>query len=184
VLLSRGDSFPHLIQKRRSQLGFVTYLLNSAKKQSRNHSIHSLLLQKFKKNESVSVLWWNVGRWTYHGRREDTLIFSNQTHVLRRSSTVRNFSILHCVVADRSTTAVKVLRYKSEGHLFDSRWPMEFFIDNPSDRTMALGSTEPLTEMSTRSTSWGQRRPVRKADNLTTSLGTLTSWNPLGTSGL
>jgi hypothetical protein len=33
---------------------------------------------------------------------------------------------------------------------------MEFFIDiNPSDRTMALGSTQPLTEMSTRSISWG-----------------------------
>jgi len=28
VLLSSGDSFPHLIQKRRSQIGFVTYLLN------------------------------------------------------------------------------------------------------------------------------------------------------------
>jgi hypothetical protein len=28
VLLSSGDSFPHLIKKRRSQLGFVTYLLN------------------------------------------------------------------------------------------------------------------------------------------------------------
>ena len=27
-MLSSGDSFPHLIQKRRSQLGFVTYLLN------------------------------------------------------------------------------------------------------------------------------------------------------------
>jgi hypothetical protein len=27
VLLSSGDSFPHLIQKRSSQLGFVTYLL-------------------------------------------------------------------------------------------------------------------------------------------------------------
>jgi hypothetical protein len=33
---------------------------------------------------------------------------------------------------------------------------MEFFIDiNPSDCTMALGSTQPLTEMSTRSISWG-----------------------------
>jgi hypothetical protein len=33
---------------------------------------------------------------------------------------------------------------------------MEFFIDiNPSDRTMALGSTQPLTEMSTRNISWG-----------------------------
>jgi hypothetical protein len=33
---------------------------------------------------------------------------------------------------------------------------MEFFFDiNPSDRAMALGSTQPLTEMSTRSISWG-----------------------------
>jgi hypothetical protein len=28
VLLSSGDSFPHLIQKPSSQLAFVTYLLN------------------------------------------------------------------------------------------------------------------------------------------------------------
>jgi hypothetical protein len=33
---------------------------------------------------------------------------------------------------------------------------LEFFIGiNSSDRTMALGSTQPLTEMSTRSISWG-----------------------------
>jgi hypothetical protein len=33
---------------------------------------------------------------------------------------------------------------------------MEFFIDiNPSDRNMALESTQSLTEMSTRSISWG-----------------------------
>jgi hypothetical protein len=32
---------------------------------------------------------------------------------------------------------------------------MEFFIDiNPSDRTMVLGSTQPLTEVSTKSVSW------------------------------
>jgi hypothetical protein len=30
-----------------------------------------------------------------------------------------------------------------------------FFFYNPSDRTMAPGSTQPLTEMSTRSISWG-----------------------------
>ena len=46
-----------------------------------------------------------------------------------------------------------------------------FFIDiRSSVRAMALGSTQPLTEMSTRSISWGLRRPVRKADNLTTIL--------------
>jgi hypothetical protein len=33
---------------------------------------------------------------------------------------------------------------------------MEFFIDiNPSDRTMTLGLTQHLTEMSTRCISWG-----------------------------
>jgi hypothetical protein len=33
---------------------------------------------------------------------------------------------------------------------------MEFCIDiNPSDRSMALGSTQPQTEMSTRCISWG-----------------------------
>ena len=51
---------------------------------------------------------------------------------------------------------------------------------------MVLGSTQPLTEMSTRSISWGQRRSVRKAETyhrpvpLSRNLGTLTSWNALG----
>jgi hypothetical protein len=30
-----------------------------------------------------------------------------------------------------------------------------FYCNNPSGRTMALGSTQPLTEMSTRNISWG-----------------------------
>jgi hypothetical protein len=30
-----------------------------------------------------------------------------------------------------------------------------FHCHNPSDRTIALGSTQPLTEMSTRNISWG-----------------------------
>jgi hypothetical protein len=40
-------------------------------------------------------------------------------------------------------------------------WP------NPSSCTMALGSTQPLAEMSTRNLPGGKRRPARKADNLT-----------------
>ena len=40
---------------------------------------------------------------------------------------------------------------------------------NPSDRIMALGSTQPLTEMSTRRISLGVNA-AGKADNLTTSL--------------
>jgi hypothetical protein len=40
-------------------------------------------------------------------------------------------------------------------------WP------NPSRRTMALGSTQPVTEMSTRNIPGREGRPARKADNLT-----------------
>jgi hypothetical protein len=44
-----------------------------------------------------------------------------------------------------------------------------FNLPNPSSRTMALGSTHPLTEMSTRNLPGGgaKERPARKADNLT-----------------
>jgi hypothetical protein len=38
---------------------------------------------------------------------------------------------------------------------------------NPSSRTMALGSTHRLTEMSTRNLPGGKGQPVRKAENLT-----------------
>jgi hypothetical protein len=37
---------------------------------------------------------------------------------------------------------------------------------NPSSRTMALGSTQPLTEMSTRNLPGGKKRPARRADSL------------------
>jgi hypothetical protein len=64
-------------------------------------------------------------------------------------------------VGGRGGTLVKVVCYKSEGRWFDSRWcNWKFFID--IILPIALGSTQPLTEMSTRT--------VRKADNLTTIL--------------
>jgi len=54
---------------------------------------------------------------------------------------------------------------------------------------MALVSTLPLTEMSIRNISWRKRRPVRRAEILTTfmfrlswNLGTSNSWNPQGLS--
>jgi hypothetical protein len=66
---------------------------------------------------------------------------------------------------------------------------LEFFIDNLSGRTMALGLTQPLTEMSTRNISLEVKAAVRRADNLTTftcrvswNMGASTSWNPLGQS--
>jgi hypothetical protein len=42
-----------------------------------------------------------------------------------------------------------------------------FNLPNPSSRNMALGSTQPLTELSTRNIPGGKGRPARKADNLT-----------------
>jgi hypothetical protein len=59
---------------------------------------------------------------------------------------------------------------KNKGTKKNSRWCHIFQWHNPSGRTMALGSTQPLPEMSSRCISWGLRRPVRKADNLTTIL--------------
>jgi hypothetical protein len=41
-----------------------------------------------------------------------------------------------------------------------------FSILNPSSCTMALGLTQPLTEMSTRNFPGGKKRPVLRADNL------------------
>jgi hypothetical protein len=57
----------------------------------------------------------------------------------------------------RGGVVVEALRYKPEGRGFDSRWcHCKFFIDIIlPGRTMALGSTQPLTEMSTRNISWG-----------------------------
>jgi hypothetical protein len=45
---------------------------------------------------------------------------------------------------------------------------LDFFnLPNPSSRTMALGSIQPLTEMSTRNLAAGKGRLARKVDNLT-----------------
>ena len=63
-----------------------------------------------------------------------------------------------------------------------------FHWHNPSGRTMALESTQPRTEISTRNISW-RPRPVRRVDNLTVFMCRMsrnpaasTSWNPQGLS--
>jgi hypothetical protein len=43
-----------------------------------------------------------------------------------------------------------------------------FNLPNPSSRIMTLGSTQPLTEMSTRNLPGGKGRSARNADNFTT----------------
>jgi hypothetical protein len=43
---------------------------------------------------------------------------------------------------------------------------VDFFnLPYPSSHTMALGSTQPLTEISTRNLPGGKKRPARRADN-------------------
>jgi hypothetical protein len=51
---------------------------------------------------------------------------------------------------------VEALHYKPEGRGFYSRWyHRNFSLANPSGRTVALGSTQPLTETNTSNISWG-----------------------------
>jgi hypothetical protein len=50
------------------------------------------------------------------------------------------------------------------------RFPMSLDFNNkpiPSSRSMALGSTQTLTEMTTKNLLGGKGRPARKADNFT-----------------
>ena len=60
--------------------------------------------------------------------------------------------------AHRSSTVVKVLCYKLEvaGSIPDGIIGI-FHLHNPSDRIVVLGSTQTLTEMSTRSIYWGAK---------------------------
>jgi hypothetical protein len=61
------------------------------------------------------------------------------------------------LLGTRGGVVVKALRYYPAGREFDSRWSQIgiFQWHNSSGRTMTLGSTQPLTEMSTRCISWG-----------------------------
>jgi hypothetical protein len=69
---------------------------------------------------------------------------------------------------------------------------LDFFnLPNPSSRAMVLGSTQPLTEMSTRNLPGGKVRPTRKAYNLNAiceptleNVGASTSHDPMGLRGL
>jgi hypothetical protein len=57
---------------------------------------------------------------------------------------------------------VEALYYNPEGCEFESRRCVFIKLPNPSSRTMALGSTQPLTKMST------SNLPVGKVADLTT----------------
>jgi hypothetical protein len=56
----------------------------------------------------------------------------------------------------RGGVVVKALRYKPAGRGFDSRWfNWNFSVTILPVALLAVGSTQPLTEMNTRCISWG-----------------------------
>jgi hypothetical protein len=62
----------------------------------------------------------------------------------------------YCAIFSKGTQLVEAQRHNPEGRGFDFRWVIGIFHSlNPSVRTMAVGSTQSLTEMRTRCVSWG-----------------------------
>jgi hypothetical protein len=61
------------------------------------------------------------------------------------------FTVSDCYVRHAVAWLVDALCYKPEGSSFKSWWDHGIFnLSNPSNRTIGLGSSQPLTEMSTR----------------------------------
>jgi hypothetical protein len=89
-----------------------------------------------------------------------------------------------------------LLRHSARSRKFAASIPIEvtgfFNWPNPSSHTMAVGSTQPLTEMSTRNLLGGKGRPVHKAwqpfrhlwADCLENVGASTSHNPMGLHGL
>jgi hypothetical protein len=86
-------------------------------------------------------------------------------------------SIYHCIIFDSYKKKKMGTRQRSWLRHYATSWNVagsipheviEFFnLPNPSSRNMALGSTQPLSELSTRILPGGTERPAREADNLT-----------------
>jgi hypothetical protein len=88
---------------------------------------------------------------------EDGILKSFLLHTLFNTDTQRRGRLRRC---DTSR----------EAESLTSNEVMEFFkLTNPSSRTLVLGSTQLLTQMSTRDLPVGKGRPMHKADNLTSS---------------
>ena len=117
---------------------------------------------------SLSALFWSRISSFFHqwaGRTHDTLPNCDlllqffEAVLCFRSSVVQ---IVEKFYSHYGTPAgyavaqlVEALRFKSEGRVFDSRWCHWNFSLTSSGRAMALGLTQPLTEMSTRNITWG-----------------------------
>ena len=86
-----------------------------------------------------------------------------------------NFLLLLFPLGQAVANLVEVLHYNPvAGSILDGVTE-NFYWHNPSDRTMALGPTQPLTEMSTRHISWGENFMCRHPWNLGASASSLLS---------
>jgi hypothetical protein len=111
--------------------------------------------EKWKQEAPRTWCLWHTGIRTTHAHYLGKLLWmsslSFQTTKFRKMflflpSAVKEETFLHAVVL-----LVEALCYKLEGRGFDSRWDHWIFqLPNSSSLIMALGSTQPLTEMSTR----------------------------------
>jgi hypothetical protein len=77
------------------------------------------------------------------------------------------FTLLSAWLGHAVAYLVEALCYKPEGPGSNPDEVDFFNLPNPSSRTMALGSTQSLTEMSSRNFPGGKGPPARRADNLT-----------------
>jgi len=65
-------------------------------------------------------------------------------------------TVFHSIIGDRGSTGYGAVLQIGRSLVRFQLVSVDFSLTyNPSDRTMALGSTHPLTEMSTRTISWG-----------------------------
>jgi hypothetical protein len=84
-------------------------------------------------------------------------ILHDQTRDWTRAAAVGSRRLTAWAMAQPSVV-VKAICYKPEGRGFKSRWGGFLNWPTPSGRTMALESTQPLTEMSTRNLEIKKRR--------------------------
>jgi hypothetical protein len=84
----------------------------------------------------------------------DIVYYNNNPSVWKMSITILNLTNGQCLLRTslRNLVAqlIEALRYSPEGQWFDSRWRHWNF-----SLTMAVGLTQPLTEISMRNISWG-----------------------------
>jgi hypothetical protein len=110
------------------------------------------------KVENGAQMCWLTAAAVLYGRHQ----LKKMRSIRRLSQCLINIIVVSIPYGARGNVVVEALRYKPDGVTGYFLW------HKPSGRTMALGSTQVLTEISTRNISWGLRRPVHRDDNLAT----------------